>query len=386
MRALFVIPNLTFGGVQTQVLHLAKHLKNKHAWDVVIWGVYSVDQKFCKVLEAEGIAYEMRSEIDDFFTSRHFQLSWYKKLEKWNALRKRINEGNYSVIFPYTRKVETVINFIKFFTRVKVSFSFERGGAADPRQEIENRFSRIAKWSSLIYVSNSHHGKVALAKRKSIDIGSVHVIQNAYIHTAPLEYREKWLEKIEVEKNKLLVVMVANFFDEKDHATLIKAWKGVEENINAVLVLAGAGKMDTCISNMRKAKDLVIELRLVDSVFFIGAIKDTGRLLQLADIGVLSTRSEGCPNAILEYMGAKLPIVATKIPGTQELIPLENQDCLFDVGNIQQCTSLLKRLLDDASERQKRGEVNYNHVMQNFSNDSMFEKYDKILRSNGLIV
>ena len=60
---------------------------------------------------------------------------------------------------------------------------------------------------------------------------------------------------------------------------------------------------------------------------------DVAGLLQAADIGVLSTRSEGCPNSVLEHMLAGLPVVATAIPALHEVFDACDGACLFPVGD-----------------------------------------------------
>ena len=65
---------------------------------------------------------------------------------------------------------------------------------------------------------------------------------------------------------------------------------------------------------------LIQELKIVSSVRLVGEVPDLANLLGALDLGVFSSRFEGCPNGVLECMAAGLPVVATDIPGIIEAV------------------------------------------------------------------
>src|SRR2546426_8921983 len=65
---------------------------------------------------------------------------------------------------------------------------------------------------------------------------------------------------------------------------------------------------------------LARELNLGRSVRFLGPVDDVPGLLSAVDLAVLSSTSEGCPNAVLECMASGLPVVATDIPGIRKAV------------------------------------------------------------------
>ena len=67
-------------------------------------------------------------------------------------------------------------------------------------------------------------------------------------------------------------------------------------------------------------KMLVSQLNIEDNVQFLGRRIEIPKILKLVDIGLLTSISEGSSNSLLEYMAASLPIIATKVGGTPEII------------------------------------------------------------------
>lgn len=83
---------------------------------------------------------------------------------------------------------------------------------------------------------------------------------------------------------------------------------------NVTFLLAGEGDLAPSMS------DCAAALAIDSSVVFLGRIERIAELLAISDICVLSSKSEGFPNVILEYMAAGRPVVATDVGGTREAV------------------------------------------------------------------
>jgi glycosyltransferase involved in cell wall biosynthesis len=386
-KVLFVIPNLTSGGIQTQVLLLAKHFKNHLKMDVTIWGAVSSQKSFTDVLDSEGIHYELHPEIMGFFARPYLDANKFGKLKMWGKLWFNIVKGRYKVILPYTVKVDFIFNIVWQFTTAKACFSFERGGHPTPKPKpIQNDiYHKLARKPAPVYVANSYHGKKALSVMRTIPEDKIHVIRNAYIPKTN-NSEESWERYLPRLRQSVTITMIANFFGEKDHLTVLKAWQNIKGKYqNAVLVFAGMGGPKNCIENFHKTQIIVKKMRLGDSVIFTGSIHNTKKLLEASDIGLLSTISEGCPNAVLEYMGAGLPIIGTDIPGIREIIHPENHKFLFPVGDVEQGTDRLEKLIDSSELRSELGSKNRTYVNENFAPDNMYKAYYNILKEKKIL-
>src|SRR6185503_14459628 len=138
--------------------------------------------------------------------------------------------------------------------------------------------------------------------------------------------------------------MLANIHQNKDHDTLLRAWRIVVDNLpprwdQAVLLLAGWLHPEA--DNIRT---LTRELNLGDSVRFLGAVDDVAGLLSASDLGVFSSRSEGCPNGLLECMAAGLAVVGTDIEGIRQVV---GEKFLAPPGDAERLAKIILELADD---------------------------------------
>lgn len=166
------------------------------------------------------------------------------------------------------------------------------------------------------------------------------------------------------------VVCVANARAVKDHATLLAAWSVVQAQWPAdtprpQLDLAGAFPEDSTYAC--EVRDLVNDMPCRETIRFCGAQVVNLDWLRGYDVGVLSSKTEGMSNAILEYMAAGLPVVATDLPGTRLALGEEASCWLVPVGDSQRMATVLLRLLESAKLRTACGERNRERARREFT-------------------
>jgi glycosyltransferase involved in cell wall biosynthesis len=116
--------------------------------------------------------------------------------------------------------------------------------------------------------------------------------------------------------NHQIVMHVGNMHsDIKGQPVLIKAARDVCRKISGIkFVLVGDG------ARRREFESMVAELVLTEHFLFLGQRHDVPELLACSDIAVLPSKAEGFPNALLEYLAAGKPTVATNVGGNSEII------------------------------------------------------------------
>lgn len=113
------------------------------------------------------------------------------------------------------------------------------------------------------------------------------------------------------------IICVANLRTQKDHLTLIRAFAQLSQNYsNVSLHLVGAESDPNYVDQVRHE----VTARALNQVYFYGAVEDVQGLLQQAQIGVLSSVSEGLPMALLEYAAAGLPVVTTDVGACKQVV------------------------------------------------------------------
>lgn len=87
-------------------------------------------------------------------------------------------------------------------------------------------------------------------------------------------------------------------------------------------------------------------------------------------------------NAILEYMAAAKPVIATRVGGNPELVRNEFNGLLVEKENVEDLKEALIKLLQDKEKRKMMGQNGFLRVKNEFSMESMVVKYDGLFNDN----
>lgn len=175
-----------------------------------------------------------------------------------------------------------------------------------------------------------------------------------------------------------LVTIVANLRPVKDHSTFLRAARQVRSVVpDAAFCLAGEGEL------LEPLRRLAAQLGLENDVFFAGRCVRVAELLSVSEIGVLSSSSEGFSNAIIEYMAAALPVVATEVGGAREAILEGETGHLVGTGDASSMASRIIDLLSDPERAAEMGKRARRVVEERFSSAALLERthrlYDRLL-------
>jgi glycosyltransferase involved in cell wall biosynthesis len=129
-------------------------------------------------------------------------------------------------------------------------------------------------------------------------------------------------------------------------------------------------------------------LGLTGRVRFPGQQGDIWRWLAALDVFALSSDWEGMSNALLEAMAAGLPVVATEVGGTPDVVVNGATGLLVPPRDPTALAEAIVSLLNDADLRHRMGQTGRERVVQYFSAEQMVERtqalYEKLLDAKGL--
>jgi glycosyltransferase involved in cell wall biosynthesis len=182
-------------------------------------------------------------------------------------------------------------------------------------------------------------------------------------------------KNIRPERNRLfpglqdckLVVNVANMHsDIKGQLLLINAAREVCADFPQVrFVLIGDGTRRTAFESM------AAELGLKQNFVFLGQRHDVADLLACCDIAVLASQAEGFPNALLEYMAAGLPAIATDVGGSREVVEHEVTGLLTAPDDPKALAKSILSLLQNPPAALELARAGRERVRRDFSFEQM---------------
>lgn len=174
--------------------------------------------------------------------------------------------------------------------------------------------------------------------------------------------------------NERLVVLVGNMHsDVKGHPWLIAAVPAVVREFPEVrFVLAGDGELRP------QFEALAAKLGLASKFMFLGRRSDVPDILASCDIAVLPSRAEGLPNAVLEYMAAGLPTIASRVGGNAELVQDGVTGLLVPGENADALAEALLRLLRNPRQAQQIGSEGQRFAVENFSFERLIREVDEL--------
>lgn len=171
----------------------------------------------------------------------------------------------------------------------------------------------------------------------------------------------------------------------------INPWKGVDVFVStAAIVLkqhpgamfAVAGDW-TDMDHLHALQAAASTLGISDRMLFLGRVDDIAALLLASDVFALLSRSEGMPNVVLEAMAAGLPVVATAVGGTPEVVVNGITGYLVPNEDSEAAAERIGQLISDPYLRARIGDAGITHIHNHFSLEKMIRShvdlYDSLL-------
>jgi len=304
-KVLIVIARFEFGGIPTQALLWAKYLFAQD-FHPVIAAPELKDTRYCEMLVDAGIEFT----VLNVGSSRSGQITYFRDIVR------EINRIGPFAILPFNRILSYNFCLVWRISKASKCYFMERGSGEDTPTSILGRLTRrlaLASASGLIYNSAS-------AAAKSLFPNKTFVIKNKF--NAP-DRSSAPIEDINLPKDALMLLHIANFSTGKNYPLLLRNWRRIREKFpSAFLVIIGA--------ELTNKKPEIARLIDQPQIIHLGIKKNVFAYVKRADVCLLASFGEGCPNVILEYIHFGKRICASDIPPMREVLAPENYEFLFN--------------------------------------------------------
>lgn len=324
-KILFVVSTLNTGGAQkilsniimnlpknyeaTTVLNDTENIVYPYKGNIVSLGLKEQDNK-------KNIFYQLK-----VFGRRLSVLHQLKKTGEYAATISFLDSANFANIITGNKNSKVILTL----------HGFHRKGWANPKVEtVANLLIRHSYKKADKIIAVSYGLKRELHEKFGVPENRINVIYNGYdveeIQKKALVTFEKHFEK---KDDDLWIVTSGRMELVKGQWHLIKAFSVISSKMpKAKLVIMGDGSLRTKLENM------VQKYGVKDKVIFTGFLNNPFPILAKSDIFVLSSLSEGYPNAIAEAMICGLPCISVDCESGPREMLAENQSEFHMQGNM----------------------------------------------------
>lgn len=353
-RTCFMIDTLERGGAQNQLLLIARYLQEQNipSYHLI---VFREPLTLLDAFKEAGVNVEVvekKKEVDVAFLYNLFTL--LRKLKPRVVVTFLITADMWGRLIARIAGVPRVGCSVRSIP--------QRLGV------VKDTFLFVMDKLSDIIVCNSKMAAETTQQRSRLDQKKVVVVYNGIPAGSDDEQSPK------ADNDELVIGLVARLVPLKDVSTLLKAFSRILMNHSKVkLVIVGDGPCRGDLENE------AVSLGVADKVCFMGERLDVKEIMKGFDIGVLTSQYEGLSNAIMEYMQAGKPVVATNVGGNPELVEDGITGCLFEYGDVQQLSKLLEFLILSPEELSKMGIAGRVKIAESFLVEIMVAKWVRVL-------
>ncbi|MBE5755401.1 MAG: glycosyltransferase family 4 protein [Clostridiales bacterium] len=358
MKVCFFLQSLGTGGAERTAAYLANYgVNHGYEVDVVIYGIqeYDLDEKV-KVFNIGEL-----NEKNNIFN----------RIKKIKARRKKFVE--------YCKSEKPDIIFNMLFRPIIYTIGIKNRPCVITSERSNPRWlkSKAKKLMRKYLLSNvdamilqTNKAKEFYKNIKCDKVVIPNAIGNPEVYNTTAEIGKE---------NKICAV--GRLCEEKDYPTLFKAMQIVlEKKPDLKLEIYGKGALDESL------KSLVNEMGLSESIIFMGNHKDVMKKISTSHCFVMTSISEGMPNALMEAMAIGLPSISTDYGnGVEDVITDGENGLVVKAGDYQGVADAILKFIDDKTFAKKCGKAaskfkETNHV--DYISQKYYDYFEKVVNEH----
>lgn len=374
---LHIVDSFEQGGTERQALQLVRMLHESGRYRVHL---ACLQRKGSLLAAAEGLGLgEIREYPLNSFYDRNFvvQIRRLTRFLRENQISIIQSHDFYTNIFGMTAAAMSRVP-------VRIASKRETDGF---RSSIQKRVERGAySLAHSVVVNADAVGRHLVADRVPAEkiVTIYNGLTNSRVTPQQGIERQEMLSMLGLptQPERRFVTIVGNLRHEvKDHRTFLRAAARVRATCQqAAFVLAGEGKLTDSL------REFAVHLGLERDVVFIGRCEKIAELLSISEVCVLSSKAEGFSNAILEYMAAARPVVATDVGGAREAVIDGETGYIVSPSDPDVMAQRIVELLRDPMRAKTMGQRGRLVVEERFSCEAQRDRtlalYDRLLDQN----
>ena len=352
-KILHLIGQLERGGAERQLLYLAQSLKER-GWEQVV------------VTFNPGEAWDGRfAEIGIPLLGIRRQRN---KLWRLLQLALAVHRERPTLLHSWSNHTNVYARWVPGFGGLRRIFAFRNNPTVDRMGRPTMRVAHARAYLSADCVVSNSQNAIDCAVAAGVRARRSEVVDNI----VEARGRARPGEKVAVPT----VVSAGALIPIKGYDVLLEAFgKLGESGVSFKLLLAGDGP------ERNRLERQAISLGIGERVKFLGGIDDVPALFSTAHVAVHSSHSEGLSNTILEAMAEGLPVVATNVGGTPEMISDGRTGLLVPPNDARTLAANVRQLLERPDLRARLGRAGFEVVRERFNVERITTQYERLYES-----
>lgn len=365
MKVVHLTDSPFFGGPERQILGLALNLPLVVQTTILCFRDHNSSLPFLRQLETAGVSARMLGHANPRF------------LQVIADVRGELRAERADLFICHGYKANVLGWLAARGLGIRV-LSVSRGWTGHTRkvrlyEALDRRMLRLM--DGVVCVSE---GQAARVRRGGVRPERIKVIRNA-IDTARFDDVDRGgraeLESLFPSPPKMIVIGVGRLSPEKGFDQLVKAAAIVaEENHSVGFALIGDGPDRAMLEAQVRSSELQSQ------VAFAGFRTDIDRLIAGADVLAQSSYTEGLPNVLLEAGAASVPVVATDVGGSREIVRDGETGYLVPSGDPAALAARILELTESSAQRKKMGARARTLLTSEFSFAHQSAQYEALLK------
>lgn len=330
-RILHVITTIDRGGAENQLLALTK--AQVLGGDAVL------------VIPLKGNN-ELKEDFKKYGIGVYTAISNKNLIKQMQGIHQKFIEFGPDVVHAHLPRAELVMACLPLGVPLLVSRHNSENFFPHAPHYLSRFLSRFVGFRAkqIIFISQCAK-KYSLAKKEILESKKITVIYYGIEGNNVLKKKRK----TNVSKDSLIrFVTVGRLVEQKDLATQIRAVNRLR-NQNILLEIIGDGEL------REELQTFVNAMNLKEKVRFVGRTAYVIEALRGADCFILSSKYEGFGLVILEALFSQIPVIASDIPTTREILGNE-YPYLFKVGDDEKLSELMHDVVIGAINGPKHDE------------------------------
>ncbi|MFM8963108.1 MAG: N-acetyl-alpha-D-glucosaminyl L-malate synthase BshA [Sphingomonadales bacterium] len=202
---------------------------------------------------------------------------------------------------------------------------------------------------------------------------AIQVIPNFVPPTPPKATERGYIRSKYATDDQAILCHISNFRPVKRTEDVIRIFARVRAQKDCKLILVGDGP------DRYACERLCRELHLCHDVIFLGKVRDTAHVLEIADIFLLPSETESFGLAALEAMSVGVPVVSSNTGGIPEVNHHGVSGLLANVGHTEQMANDVLEILEPTNFiKYKEGAL---ETAQKFSLEAILPLYEELYRN-----